>query len=121
LAAQAPAQPPARGAHQEGVEAGEKVAEEIHTGQYSRMACAKRNILAAITNTIIAGNLAPLNKDISGTFALRYDLVQVTGTATITVSTGNVFGLDPQLSPLADNGGPTRPAPTSVSPSNSRV
>ena len=61
-----------------------------------------------IANTIIAGNLAPINRDISGTFQLSYDLVQVTGTATITVNTGNVFGLDPLLGPLADNGGPTQ-------------
>jgi parallel beta-helix repeat protein len=61
-----------------------------------------------ITDTIIAGNTAPLGRDISGTFQLKYDLIQVTGTATITASSGNIFGLDPLLGPLADNGGPTQ-------------
>jgi hypothetical protein len=61
-----------------------------------------------LSDTIIAGNLAPLNQDISGTFQLRYDLVQVTGTATISDAGGNLFGLDPLLGPLANNGGPTQ-------------
>ena len=60
-----------------------------------------------ITDTIIAGNVAPLGPDISGTFRLRYDLVQITGTAAITNAGGNLFGLDPLLGPLADNGGLT--------------
>jgi hypothetical protein len=55
----------------------------------------------------VAGNVAPLSPDIIGTFQLRYDLVQVTGTATISDAGGNLFGLDPLLGPLADNGGPT--------------
>ena len=60
-----------------------------------------------ITDTIIAGNVAPLGPDITGTFQLRYDLVQITGTAAITDAGGNIFGLDPLLGPLANNGGPT--------------
>ena len=60
-----------------------------------------------ITDTIIAANVAPLNSDIAGTFRLSYDLVQITGTAAISDAGGNLFGLDPLLGPLADNGGPT--------------
>ena len=64
-----------------------------------------------ITDTIIAGNTAitlPVTSDLTGTFQLRYDLVQITGTAHITDTGGNLFGLDPLLGPLADNGGPTQ-------------
>ena len=61
-----------------------------------------------ITNSIIAGNTAGAGQDITGTFVLRYDLVQVTGTAHITETGVNLFGLDPLLGPLADNGGPTQ-------------
>jgi hypothetical protein len=60
-----------------------------------------------ITNTIVAGNTSPAGPDISGTFQLRYDLVQITGTAIISDAGGNLFGLDPLLGPLANNGGPT--------------
>jgi len=67
-----------------------------------------KNETAAITDTIIAGNLAPVNSDISGTLSLSYDLVQIPGTASITNSGGNVFGLDPLLGPLANNGGATQ-------------
>ena len=63
--------------------------------------------MVPITDTIIAGNVVSGGADISGTFQLRYDLVQITGTATITDAGGNLFGLDPLLGPLANNGGPT--------------
>ena len=65
----------------------------------------------ALTNTIIANNSAISETDLGNTlgqFQLRYDLVEVTGTATITNAGGNLFGLDPRLGPLADNGGPTQ-------------
>lgn len=65
----------------------------------------------AITDTIIANNTGPGNLDlntITGTLKLKYDLVQISGTATISDAGGNVFGLDPQLGPLANNGGPTQ-------------
>src|SRR5579859_6520755 len=64
-----------------------------------------------ITDSIIAGNTAlglAASSDLTGTFELRYDLVQITGTAAITNAGGNLFGLDPLLGPLADNGGPTQ-------------
>jgi|SRR5579859_389949 len=61
-----------------------------------------------ITDTIVAHNSAPTDKDITGTFELRYDLVQITGTAAITNNGGNLFGLDPLLGPLANHGGPTQ-------------
>jgi hypothetical protein len=65
------------------------------------------DLVLPITNTIIARNTAPEAPDIRGAFDLRYDLVQITGTELITDGGGNLFGLDPLLGPLGDNGGPT--------------
>jgi len=62
----------------------------------------------AISNTIVAGNLAAAGADISGSVQLHYDLVQITSGAIISDTGGNLFGLDPLLGPLADNGGPTQ-------------
>lgn len=44
----------------------------------------------------------------SGTFDVRYSLVEDSGSATVNDLGGNVFSQDPQLSPLAANGGATR-------------
>lgn len=49
-------------------------------------------------------------------FEVAYSLVENSGSSTVISNGGNIFGQDPQLGPLADNGGPTRthlPAPTS--------
>ncbi|HEY9174097.1 MAG TPA: right-handed parallel beta-helix repeat-containing protein, partial [Verrucomicrobiae bacterium] len=56
--------------------------------------------------SIIAGNQAG---DLSGPFdSLDYNFIQLTNEATITgVTTHNIYGQDPLLGPLADNGGPT--------------
>ncbi len=61
-----------------------------------------------ITNTIIAGNTAPVSPDIAGNFTLRSDLVGITSSANIIDAGGNLFGLDPLLGPLGNHGGPTQ-------------
>jgi hypothetical protein len=61
-----------------------------------------------VSNTIVANTAITSSPDLSGTFVLNYDLVQVTGTATISDAGGNLFGLDPLLGPLADHSGPTQ-------------
>jgi CSLREA domain-containing protein len=64
-------------------------------------------------NSIIAGNFdnssATIHPDCSGTFAsLGYNLIQDTAGCTISGdTTGNQTGVDPNLGPLAVNGGPT--------------
>lgn len=70
----------------------------------------------SLINTLIAGNTAPTNSDVAGDFAeSRSSLIGIVGTATGLVhgTNGNQVGtteipLDPQLGPLADNGGLTK-------------
>jgi Calx-beta domain-containing protein/parallel beta helix pectate lyase-like protein/polymorphic membrane protein len=69
-------------------------------------------------NTIVAGNTATTDNDISGdsNFILDHDLVQDPGGAGITDNGGNIFNQSPQLSALGQHGGPTQtmlPAATS--------
>ncbi|MFY9824168.1 MAG: choice-of-anchor Q domain-containing protein [Thermoanaerobaculia bacterium] len=71
-----------------------------------------------VENTIVAGNTAATDNDISGdsNYILDHDLVQDPGGAGITDNGGNIFGQSPQLSALGNHGGPTQtmlPAPTS--------
>ncbi|MES1245954.1 MAG: choice-of-anchor Q domain-containing protein [Acidobacteriota bacterium] len=52
----------------------------------------------------------------SASFEAAYSLVENKDVSTVFDNGGNIFGQDPQLGPLADNGGPTRthlPAPAS--------
>ena len=60
----------------------------------------------SIQNSIIAGNSGA---DYSGTFnSLDFNLIANTNGAIITgLTTHNIYGKDPLLGPLADNGGPT--------------
>lgn len=61
-------------------------------------------------NTIIAGNMAAAApKEIGGPFtSLGYNLIgDTTGTTISGTTTGNILNANPQLGPLADNGGPT--------------
>ena len=67
-----------------------------------------------LSHTIVAGNSrGQVSNDVSGTVALDFSLLRVnTGTA-VTNNGGNLIGtaaspVDPQLGPLAENGGPTR-------------
>ncbi|MFY9824167.1 MAG: IPTL-CTERM sorting domain-containing protein, partial [Thermoanaerobaculia bacterium] len=73
-----------------------------------------------LENTIVAGNTAGTDDDISngkgGNFVLDHDLVQDTGGASFTDNGGNIFNQSPQLSALGNHGGPTQtmlPAATS--------
>ena len=76
-----------------------------------------------LRNTIVAGNTAPVGPDLFGTSDTHFDgafalIGNPTDAAiTETVPGSNLIGADPQLDPLADNGGPTKtmaPAPTSI-------
>jgi CSLREA domain-containing protein len=64
-----------------------------------------------IRNSIVAGNNAPTGPDVSGAQGLvsqDHNLIQNTnGSAIIGVTTHNIYGQDPLLGPLANNGGPT--------------
>ena len=64
-----------------------------------------------LENSIVAGN--GLNSDLissdTGSFSIGYSLIQDPGSVTITepVPNSNIFGEDPLLGPLQNNGGPT--------------
>ena len=58
-------------------------------------------------NTIVAGNHANSDNDISGAVTANFSLIEDTTGVTITGG-DNVTGLDPLLGPLADNGGSSR-------------
>ena len=62
-----------------------------------------------IRNSVIAGNNANFGPDCWGSIvSLDYNLIQNTNGCTITGdTTHNIYGQDPLLGPLADNGGPT--------------
>jgi hypothetical protein len=73
---------------------------------------------ATIQNTIVAGNTAANAPDLDGPFGAAFSLIGSTSGASVntTVTDSNIFGQDPQLGALADNGGGTMtmlPAPTS--------
>jgi parallel beta-helix repeat protein len=70
-----------------------------------------------IYSSIVANNFnrGGTNEDMSGTFNVKYSLIENPAGATIT-GLFNITGADPQLGPLVSNGGPTRtlfPAATS--------
>lgn len=67
------------------------------------------NGAGSVDRTIVSGNFSASGpSDLAGTFSLHGCLVQDPDSATITgASSGNLFGTDPQLSALADHGGPT--------------
>ena len=70
-----------------------------------------RGIVSGDTlNSIVGKNSAPNSPDCSGIInSLDFNLIGNTNGATITgVTTHNIYGQDPLLGPLADNGGPTR-------------
>ncbi len=79
-----------------------------------------------VENTIVAGNTATSDNDISGdsNYILDHDLVQDTGGAGFTDAGGNIFGQSAQLSALGLHGGPTQtmlPAGTSPAIDNASV
>jgi hypothetical protein len=67
--------------------------------------------LGYVYDSIIGNNTAGTNNDLGtdyiGLFRVANSLVESPGTADIIDVGGNIFGQDPQLGPLADNGGPT--------------
>jgi hypothetical protein len=69
-----------------------------------------------IGNSIIADGTAPTDPDLAGgEYTINYSLIETPGDAAFS-GTGNITGVDPQLGPLQNNGGPTQtqlPAPTS--------
>jgi len=67
------------------------------------------NGLLKVKNTIIAGNSAQTAPDCGGTLtSYGCNLIEDTSGCTITGNeTGNIYGEDPLLGPLQDNGGPT--------------
>jgi len=66
----------------------------------------------SVRNTIIANNIAPSEPDIrtrSALNSLGYNLIKnTTGATIVNITTGNIYGQDPNLGPLALNGGLTR-------------
>ncbi len=71
-----------------------------------------------LKNSIVADNAAPAGPDISGVVTSQgYNLVENVTGGTFAVLGGDVTGTDPQLGPLANNGGSTtthRPGPSSL-------
>jgi hypothetical protein len=79
--------------------------------------------VVTLSSTVVAGNTGgegDLGESFdAGRFELGFSLVGSTGNATTTESPAgsNIFGVDPQLGPLSDNGGPTQThAPALTSP-----
>lgn len=73
-----------------------------------------------VEHTIVADNTASDQPDlgtaVDGSFTLGFSLIENPSTANFTDSVGNILNQDPQLGPLANNGGPTQthlPAATS--------
>jgi predicted outer membrane repeat protein len=66
-------------------------------------------VAATLTSTIAAGNSAPTGAELSGPFMLDHSLVwRLAGFTFREAAPGtNLFGLDPLLGPLANNGGRT--------------
>jgi len=71
----------------------------------------------SITNSIVADNSAAVDSDLGGddNFDVTYSLIEVPGM--MNDNGNNITGVDPQLGPLADNGGPTEThLPSATSP-----
>jgi hypothetical protein len=67
-----------------------------------------------VADNTVGGSAGDL--DGGGTFNARYSLIEAPGSASVNDQGGNVLNQDPQLGPLANNGGPTQtqlPAATS--------
>ena len=74
---------------------------------------------ARIQDSIVAGNSAPIGPDVRNVILTGFSLVGNTSGATVHDQPpgSNLLGVDPQLSPLAQNGGPTPTmAPAATSP-----
>ena len=62
---------------------------------------------AVVTGTIIGLNTANTRPDVSGTINANFDLIQNTTGANL-IGANNITGVNPQIGPLAGNGGPTQ-------------
>jgi CSLREA domain-containing protein len=63
----------------------------------------------SLTDSIVADNTADSGNDCSGTLGVfAYSLLRDAAGCAITAGAGSLFGLDPLLGPLADNGGFTQ-------------
>lgn len=60
-----------------------------------------------LTSVLVANNSAPAGPDVVGLFSANFSLFGISSGATIT-GANNLTNVDPLLSALADNGGPTR-------------
>ncbi|MBI2214834.1 MAG: right-handed parallel beta-helix repeat-containing protein [Acidobacteria bacterium] len=74
-----------------------------------------------VDHSIVGDNSAATEDDLGtagdGNFDVSFSLVESPGTANINDNGGNIFNQDPQLGPLANNGGPTAThLPASASP-----
>ncbi|MES1241472.1 MAG: choice-of-anchor Q domain-containing protein, partial [Acidobacteriota bacterium] len=74
-----------------------------------------------LSHVIVGDNTAGTNNDLGngaeGAFLVEFSLIESPGTASITDNGGNILSQDPQLSALADHGGPTEThLPASTSP-----
>ena len=84
------------------------------------------NIRPVLDDTIVAGNSAPSAPDLMGDANAAFSLVQNTsgGLVVDVVPGSNLTGVDPQLGPLAGNGGATqtmKPTPGSPAVDNGRA
>jgi len=63
----------------------------------------------SISSSIVANNASRQDDaDLVGNFSAQYSLIKTLGSATLSGGTpGDIFGHDPLLGPLTDNGGPT--------------
>lgn len=74
---------------------------------------------AELDHVVVADNVSAADADVAtgvGSFDTAFSLIETPGTASINDNGGNLFSVDPQLGPLANNGGPTEthlPAATS--------
>lgn len=62
---------------------------------------------ATLSSSIVADNVAGFGADVTGDFLADFSLVEDASGGTLT-GVSNLVGVDPQLLPLANNGGPTQ-------------
>jgi predicted outer membrane repeat protein len=61
-----------------------------------------------VSSSVVAGNKAASNFDIEGDWIIGNNNLIGSASPGFSSGTGNLLGVDPMLSPLADNGGPTQ-------------
>jgi predicted outer membrane repeat protein len=78
---------------------------------------------AELRGSIVAGNLAPVGPDLDGPFAFpaSFSIIGDTSGAIIDDNGGNLFGVNPKLKPLKNNGGPTDTHAFKKSPAKNKI